>query len=55
MRKSHARHTIMLSDSSFELLKKEGRFRETYSDLIFRILAELEDFRENWRTHNVKQ
>ena len=52
MRKSNTRHTVMLNEASFELLKKEGRFGETYSQLIFRILTELERTRSNGRYHD---
>jgi predicted CopG family antitoxin len=55
MRKSYARHTVMLNDSSYELLKKEGYFGETYSDLILRILIELKRSRGNGRSHNGRQ
>ena len=55
MRKSCTRHTIMLNNSSDELLKKEGHFGETYSQLIVRILTELERTRGNWRNQNGEQ
>ena len=47
MCKSNARHTVMLNETSFQLLKKEGHFGETYSQLIFRIITELERTRRN--------
>ncbi len=52
MRKSSARHTVMLNETSFQLLKKEGRFGETYSQLIFRIITELERTRSNGGCHD---
>lgn len=52
MCKSNTRHSVMLSETSFQLLKKEGRFGETYSELIYRILSELEKTRNNGRYHN---
>jgi hypothetical protein len=52
MHKSYTRHSVMLSEASFQLLKKEGRFGETYSELIYRILAELERTRKNGKWRN---
>ncbi len=42
MCKSNARHTVTLNQIAFELLKQEGRFGESYSQLILRILNELQ-------------
>lgn len=36
----HARHTITLDDLSYSRLKDVGRFGESYSDLILRVLSE---------------
>jgi len=49
MHNANARHAVMLNETSFQLLKKEGRFGETYSQVIFRILTVLEGSRNKGR------
>ena len=42
----HKRRTITLKDEVYSRLTKEGRFNESFSELVTRILNELEKGRE---------
>ena len=42
MNEENERHTITVNNSAFKKLKNEGRFGELYSELISRILNQLE-------------
>lgn len=42
MNEESARHTITINHSTFDKLKNQGRFGESYSDLISRVLNQLE-------------
>jgi predicted CopG family antitoxin len=42
MHETSIRHTITLNDTTFEKLRDRGRFGESYSKLISRLLDQLE-------------
>jgi hypothetical protein len=41
------RHSLTINDTTFHRLKKKGYFGESFSDLISRILEELENSQQN--------
>jgi hypothetical protein len=47
MNQSSIRHTITLGDQTFVRLKKKGTFGESYTELISRLLDQLETVKDS--------
>ena len=52
MNESYIRHTITLNDMAFLRLKNKGHFGETYSDVILRLLNQIDSSGHKGRREN---
>jgi len=52
MRTKNCRHSLTINDATFLRLKNKGHFGESFSDLIFRILEELENSKQKGGSAN---
>jgi hypothetical protein len=46
MAEKHTRHTVTLNDEALRELKAKGRFGESYSEVILRVIDQAESVKE---------